>query len=135
MAVVALLIDVIVPTESLPFSDIYYGYEIDTLFVTALLVILGFSVHDTIVVFDRVRENLSSSRGERGEKALLIGLLARSVSQTFVRSINTSLTTILALVALYVFGAESARHFSLALIIGITVGGTYSSVFWVRLFL
>ncbi|MEK7150067.1 MAG: protein translocase subunit SecF [Patescibacteria group bacterium] len=127
VAVVALLHDVIVPTGVFAVLGHYYGYEIDTLFVTALLVILGFSVHDTIVVFDRVRENLSSSRGER-EKKSFDRIVGESVSQTFVRSINTSLTTILALVALYVFGAESTRHFSLALIIGITVG-TYSSVF------
>ena len=105
----------------------YFGYEIDTLFVTALLVVLGFSIHDTIVVFDRVRENLNLSRGNRDKKPF-DNIVGESISQTFTRSINTSLTTVLALVALYIFGAESTRHFSLALIVGITAG-TYSSIF------
>lgn len=127
IAIIALLHDVIVPTGVFAALGHYYGYEIDTLFVTALLVVLGFSVHDTIVVFDRVRENLSLARGNR-EKKPFDKIVGNSVSQTFVRSINTSLTTILALVALYIFGAESTRHFSLALIVGITAG-TYSSIF------
>lgn len=127
IAVIALLHDVLVPTGVFAVLGHYYGYEIDTLFVTALLVVLGFSVHDTIVVFDRVRENLSLSRGSK-EKKSFDKIVGESVSQTFARSINTSLTTVLALIALYIFGAESTRHFSLALIIGITVG-TYSSIF------
>lgn len=127
IAIIALLHDVLVPTGVFAVLGHYYGYEIDTLFVTALLVVLGFSVHDTIVVFDRVRENLSLSKGYR-EKKLFDTIVGESVSQTFIRSINTSLTTILALVALYIFGAESTRHFSLALIVGITAG-TYSSIF------
>lgn len=127
VAIVALMHDVLVPTGVFAILGHYYGYEIDTLFVTALLVVLGFSVHDTIVVFDRVRENLTLSRGER-EKKSFDRIVGDSISQTFTRSINTSFTTILALIALYVFGAESTKHFSLALIIGITVG-TYSSVF------
>lgn len=127
VAIIALLHDVLVPTGVFAVLGHYYGYEIDTLFVTALLVVLGFSVHDTIVVFDRVRENLNLSKGY-GEKEPFDEIVGKSVSQTFVRSINTSITTILALVALYLFGAESTRHFSLALIVGITVG-TYSSIF------
>lgn len=127
IAVIALLHDVLVPTGVFAVLGHYYGYEIDTLFVTALLVVLGFSVHDTIVVFDRVRENLSSSRGSRENKSF-DKIVGESVSQTFARSINTSLTTVLALIALYIFGAESTRHFSLVLIIGIATG-TYSSIF------
>ena len=127
IAIIALLHDVLVPTGVFAVLGYYFGYEIDTLFVTALLVVLGFSVHDTIVVFDRVRENLTLSKGYR-EKKPFDEIVGDSVSQTFVRSINTSLTTILALVALYIFGAESTRHFSLALIVGITAG-TYSSIF------
>ncbi len=127
IAVIALLHDVIVPTGVFAVLGHYFGYEIDTLFVTALLVVLGFSVHDTIVVFDRVRENLTLSKVHR-DKNPFDKIIGQSVSQTFMRSINTSLTTILALVALYIFGAESTRHFSLALIVGITAG-TYSSVF------
>ena len=127
IAIIALLHDVLVPTGVFAVLGYYYGYEIDTLFVTALLVVLGFSIHDTIVVFDRVRENLNLSRGYR-EKKSFDKIVGESVSQTFTRSINTSLTTVLALVALYIFGAESTKHFSLALIIGITAG-TYSSIF------
>lgn len=127
IAIIALLHDVFIPIGVFTVLGHYYGFEIDTLFVTALLVVLGFSVHDTIVVFDRVRENLTLSKVHR-EKNPFEKIVGQSVSQTFVRSINTSLTTILALVALYIFGAESTRHFSLALIVGITAG-TYSSVF------
>ena len=127
IAVLALLHDVLVPTGVFAVLGHYFGYEIDTLFVTALLVVLGFSIHDTIVVFDRVRENLNLSRGNRDKKPF-DNIVGESISQTFTRSINTSLTTVLALAALYIFGAESTRHFSLALIIGITAG-TYSSIF------
>ena len=127
VAITALLHDVLIPTGAFAFLGHYYGYEIDTLFVTALLVVLGFSIHDTIVVFDRVRENLNLSKGYR-EKKSFDTIVGESIKQTFIRSINTSLTTILALVALYIFGAESTKHFSLALIIGITAG-TYSSIF------
>ena len=102
----------------------FLGYEIDTLFVTALLVILGFSVHDTIVVFDRVRENLNHATAKKPFDEIV----GESISQTFTRSINTSLTTLLALVVLYLVGGEATHHFSLALIIGI-VAGTYSSIF------
>src|SRR3990167_8033407 len=127
IAIIALLHDVLVPTGVFAVLGHYYGYEVDTLFVTALLVVLGFSIHDTIVVFDRVRENLNLSRGNRDKKPF-DNIVGESISQTFTRSINTSLTTVLALAALYIFGAESTRHFSLALIIGITAG-TYSSIF------
>ncbi|MBI5126404.1 MAG: protein translocase subunit SecF [Candidatus Taylorbacteria bacterium] len=123
VAVIALLHDVIIPTGVFAILGHYLGYEVDTLFVTALLVVLGFSVHDTIVVFDRVRENLR--HGKREDFETTVG---RSVSQTFARSINTSFTTLLALIALYVFGGEGTHHFSLALIIGIAAG-TYSSIF------
>src|SRR3989338_6002962 len=127
VAIIALLHDVIIPTGVFAVLGHYAAYEIDTLFVTALLVVLGFSIHDTIVVFDRVRENLNLSRGNRDKKPF-DNIVGESISQTFTRSINTSLTTVLALAALYIFGAESTRHFSLALIIGITAG-TYSSIF------
>jgi len=127
IAIVALLHDVIVPVGAFSALGHFYGTEIDTLFVTALLVILGFSIHDTIVVFDRVRENLKLNRMYK-EKKSFEHLVGESIGQTFVRSINTSLTTILALVVLYFVGSESTRSFSLALIIGIAAG-TYSSVF------
>ncbi len=127
IAIVALLHDVIVPTGAFAILGYLVGTEVDTLFVTALLVILGFSIHDTIVVFDRVRENLRINI-ESNKKEQFEETVGRSVSQTFNRSINTSLTTILSLVALYFLGSESTQDFSLALIIGIAAG-TYSSIF------
>lgn len=127
ITVIALLHDVLVPTGIFAILGHYAGIEVDTLFVTALLVVLGFSVHDTIVVFDRVRENLKVSHEVRDRKdfATIVG---DSIQQTFVRSINTSLTTVLALIVLYVIGPEITKHFSLALLIGI-IAGTYSSIF------
>jgi len=92
--------------------------------VTAILTVLGFSVHDTIVVYDRVRENLKKQ--QKGE--IFEDTVARSLSQTLTRSINTSLTVLLVLLALYLIGAESTKYFSLTLIIGI-IAGTYSSIF------
>lgn len=127
ITVFALLHDVFVPVGVFAFLGHFQGVEIDTLFVTALLVVLGFSVHDTIVVFDRVRENLRISN-DHNEKKPFEQIVGESINQTFVRSINTSLTTLLALVVLYVVGGEATRMFSLALIIGITAG-TYSSIF------
>ena len=124
IAIIALIHDVIIPTGVFAVLGHFKGYEVDTLFVTALLVILGFSVHDTIVVFDRVRENLKKAEG-RKPFDIIVG---ESISQTFTRSINTSLTTLLALVVLYFVGGSSTEHFSLALIIGI-VAGTYLSIF------
>ena len=126
VAIVALLHDVIVPAGVFAFLGQWGGYEIDALFVTAMLVILGFSIHDTIVVFDRTRENLRID-GNTGRKSFET-IVGESVSQTVARSINTSLTTVLALIVLYFVGPEATRNFSLALIIGIAVG-TYSSIF------
>ena len=127
MAIVALAHDVIIPSGVFSILGHFKGYEVDTLFVTALLVILGFSIHDTIVVYDRIRENLSISN-KTNDKKTFETIVGESVRQTFVRSINTSMSTILALVVLYFLGPEATRHFSLALIIGIAVG-TYSSIF------
>jgi len=127
ITVVALLHDVLVPIGAFAFFGHYAGYEVDTLFVTALLVVLGFSVHDTIVVFDRVRENLKVSHEVRDRKDFST-IVGDSIQQTFVRSINTSLTTVLALLVLYFIGPEITKHFSLALLIGI-IAGTYSSIF------
>ncbi len=124
IAVIALIHDVIVPTGVFAILGHFKGYEVDTLFVTALLVVLGFSVHDTIVVFDRVRENLKNAAGKKPFDEIV----GDSIGQTFTRSINTSLTTLLALVVLYFVGGDSTQHFALALIIGI-IAGTYSSIF------
>ncbi len=124
IAVVALIHDVIIPTGIFSILGHFAGYEVDTLFVTALLVVLGFSVHDTIVVFDRVRENLRHATAKKPFSEIV----GESISQTFTRSINTSLTTLIALIVLYIFGGSTTEHFSLALIIGIAAG-TYSSIF------
>ena len=124
IAIVGLIHNVIIPAGVFSVLGHYLGYEVDTLFVTALLVILGFSVHDTIVVFDRVRENLKHSASNKAFDEVV----GHSISQTFTRSINTSLTTLIALVVLYIFGGSTTEHFSLALIIGIAVG-TYCSIF------
>jgi len=127
ITIVALLHDVLIPTGVFAILGHYAGFEVDTLFVTALLVVLGFSVHDTIVVFDRVRENLRVSHEVRDRKDFST-IVGESIQQTFVRSINTSLTTVIALIVLYVIGPEITKHFSLALLIGI-IAGTYSSIF------
>jgi preprotein translocase subunit SecF len=127
VAVVALLHDVIIPTGVFAYLGHFHGTEIDSLFVTALLVVLGFSVHDTIVVFDRTRENLHKNNSEKSKKGFE-EVVGNSVSQTFTRSINTSLTTLISLFVLYHFGPEATKNFALALLIGITVG-TYSSIF------
>lgn len=119
-AVVALLHDVFIPIGVFALFQI----EVDALFITALLTVLGFSVHDTIVVFDRIRENLKFQ--QRGES--FTSITNRSLSQTMARSINTSLSTLITLVALLIFGAPSLFNFILVLVIGIVVG-TYSSVF------
>lgn len=127
IAIIALLHDVIIPTGVFAFLGHFAGVEIDALFITALLVVLGFSIHDTIVVFDRTRENLKINEKEKTKKDFET-IVGDSVSQTFTRSINTSLTTLLALLALYFFGPSATQHFVLALLIGI-IAGTYSSIF------
>jgi preprotein translocase subunit SecF len=117
-AIIALFHDVIIPIGFFAVMNHFVGgYEIDALFITALLVVLGFSIHDTIVVFDRVRENLRVSKEKSFEN-----IVGASVSETFIRSINTSLTTILALIAVYVWGPDTTHNFALALIVGIAAG-------------
>jgi preprotein translocase subunit SecF len=125
VAIAALAHDVIVPTGVFAFLGRNGGFEIDTLFVTALLVILGFSIHDTIVVFDRTREHLKNGELKQKSFAHVVG---EAISETFSRSINTSLTTMLALVVLWVLGPDATKNFALVMIIGIAVG-TYSSIF------
>lgn len=127
MAIVALIHDIIIPVGVFSILGHFSGYEVDTLFVTALLVILGFSIHDTIVVYDRIRENLNISQRENNKKDFET-VVGESVNQTIVRSVNTSLTTALALVVLYFFGPEATNHFALTLILGVIIG-TYSSIF------
>lgn len=101
----------------------FFDVEIDALFVTAMLTIIGFSVHDTIVVFDRIRENLARHVAPTFE-----GVVDYSLAQTFVRSLNTSMTVVFTLLALYLFGGGSTKNFVLALLLGV-ISGTYSSIF------
>jgi preprotein translocase SecF subunit len=122
-ALIALLHDVILVVGAFAIFGTLVGVEIDALFVTAMLTIIGFSVHDTIVVFDRVRENKARHVGEP-----FPDIVNHSVLQTFGRSITTSLTVVLTLLALLLFGGSAINGFILALLIGI-VSGTYSSIF------
>ncbi|MBN2094148.1 MAG: protein translocase subunit SecF [Candidatus Zambryskibacteria bacterium] len=128
ITILALLHDVLIPTGVFAILGYLAGVEVDTLFVTALLVILGFSVHDTIVVFDRVRENLHRNEDFK-EKKDFETIVGESINQTFIRSINTSVTTLLAIFILYLLGPETIKSFTLAMIIGIAAG-TYSSIFF-----
>ncbi len=123
-AIAALFHDVAIIAGVFAVLGKFYNVEIDAYFVTALLTVIGFSVHDTIVVYDRTRENLlKGSRNEPFDE-----VVNRSVNETISRSVNTSLTTLFVLGTLYFFGGDSIRHFVLALMLGIIVG-TYSSIF------
>lgn len=127
IALVTLLHDVIIPVGFFALLGYLHGAQIDTLFVTAILTVLGFSIHDTIVVFDRVRENLRINQ-EKNRKEDFADTAGRSLGQTFVRSINTSLTVLITLLILYFIGPASTKDFALTLLVGITAG-TYSSIF------
>jgi len=127
IALVTLLHDVIVPVGFFALLGHLTGAQVDTLFVTAVLTVLGFSIHDTIVVFDRVRENLKINH-EKGKKEDFEETAGRSLSQTFVRSVNTSLTVLITLLVLYFVGPAATKVFSLTLLVGI-IAGTYSSIF------
>lgn len=122
-AIVALMHDLMIVIGVFAVLGHFWGVEIDSLFITALLTVLGFSVHDTIVVFDRIRENMRVRAGQS-----LAEIIDSSINQTLVRSINTSVTVLIVLTALLLFGGESIRYFVLALLVGIGVG-TYSSIF------
>ncbi|MFH1255570.1 MAG: protein translocase subunit SecF [bacterium] len=121
-AIIAMFHDVIITMGVFAFLGHYYGIEINTAFVAAILTVLGYSVHDTIVVFDRLRENLPKSNED------FEGTVNTSLNQTIARSINTSLTVLLVLAAIIIFGGSSIRTFTMALAIGIFIG-TYSSIF------
>lgn len=123
-AVIALIHDVLITTGIFSLLGHFLGIEVGIPFIAALLTILGFSVHDTIVVYDRTRENLLRSSA----KEQFPEVVNRSLNETLVRSINTSLTVLLTLLAIYFFGGETIKDFSLALLIGIFFG-TYSSIF------
>src|SRR5438034_1849261 len=122
-AIIALLHDAAVVLGIFAILGYFLKVEVDSLFVTAVLTIIGFSVHDTIVVFDRIRENLRLNPGEA-----LNPVINYSIMQTLARSVITSLTVVFTLLALFLFGGFSVRNFALALLIGI-ISGTYSSIF------
>jgi len=121
-AIIAMFHDTIITMGVFAALGHFYGVEINTPFVAAVLTVLGYSVHDTIVVFDRIRENLPKSEFD------FEGTVNMSLNQTLVRSLNTSLTVLLVLLAIIIFGGASIRTFALALAIGIFIG-TYSSIF------
>ncbi len=127
MAIVGLIHNVIITTGFYALLGHITGAQVDTLFVTAVLTVLGFSIHDTIVVFDRVRENLrvNQDTNRKEDFALVAG---RSLNQTIVRSINTSLTVVFTLFVLFLIGPVSTQDFALTLLVGI-IAGTYSSIF------
>ncbi|OHA02351.1 MAG: protein-export membrane protein SecF [Candidatus Sungbacteria bacterium RIFCSPHIGHO2_02_FULL_52_23] len=121
---VALFHDIVIPVGVFSVLGHYFGAEVDTLFITALLTILGFSVHDTIVVFDRTRENLRMQKSTESFAATV----NKSVNETITRSIMTSLTVFLVLAAILFLGGATTKYFALALMLGV-VFGTYSSIF------
>lgn len=121
-SLIALAHDILIPLGVFSIMGHYYGVEITIPIIAALLTVLGFSVHDTIVVFDRIRENLLRSKGSFTE------IVNTSLNQTLGRSISTVLTTLIVLISVFFFGGETLKYFSLALILGITAGA-YSSIF------
>ncbi|OGD63199.1 protein-export membrane protein SecF [Candidatus Berkelbacteria bacterium RIFOXYA2_FULL_43_10] len=124
LAVAALIHDLVITTGFVAvLGHFFIWMEVDALFITALLTILGFSVHDTIVIYDRLRENFIKNPNQGIEVSA-----EESTTQTLARSINTSITTIIVLTALLLFGGTSIKHFILILIVGIFFG-TYSSIF------
>ncbi|CAN5408985.1 hypothetical protein BH20CHL6_BH20CHL6_12020 [soil metagenome] len=122
-AIGALIHDVLVVIATFAILGTLFDLQIDALFVTAMLTVIGFSVHDTIVVYDRVRENRVRHAGEP-----FVAIVNHSILQTLGRSINTSLTIVLPLTALLLFGGDAIRAFVIALLVGI-IAGTYSSIF------
>lgn len=145
MTILVLGHDILVPVAFASLMGVFAGVEVDVLFVTVLLTILGFSVNDTIVIFDRVREKLKLNRTEKRRNIPVIGgkdeveitytltrpfgeLVGEAIDETMVRSINTSLTVLIALIALYFFGSSVTQIFALTLMVGI-VAGAYSSIF------
>ena len=123
VAIVALLHDVLIPTGIIAIMGRFGNFQVDAFFITALLTILGFSVHDTIVVFDRIRENLKIYKSESFDT-----ITNRSVNEVLSRSINTSLTLLFVLLALLFLGGETTKNLAFVLAIGV-ISGTYSSIF------
>src|SRR3989344_1037675 len=123
IAVITLIHDILITTGSFVVISYFTGVETDTLFIVALLTILGLSINDTIVVFDRIRENLKNGIYKEFDEAV-----GRSIDQSFSRSINTSLTVIIVLIVLFFIGPETTKYFALTLAVGMFIG-TYSSIF------
>jgi len=121
--IIALFHDVMIPVGVWAILGRYYGYEITIPIITALLTVFGYSINDSVVVFDRIRENLSKERS-----ANFKDIINKSLNQTFARSVNTSATVLIVLLALFIFGGATLKPFALVLLIGISLG-TYSSVF------
>ncbi len=127
VAIITLLHDILLPLGLFAALGHFMGAEVDALFIVALLTILGISINDTIVVFDRIRENLRLNE-ERHKREAYDEVVSRSIMQTLARSINTSLTVVIVLFSLYFLGPASTQAFALTLIVGM-VAGTYSSIF------
>ena len=127
VAIATLLHDILVPVGLFALLGHVVGAEVDSLFIVALLTILGISINDTIVVFDRIRENLRLNEEHR-KREEFSDVVSKSITQTITRSINTSVTVVIVLVALYVLGPVATKNFALTLIVGMLVG-TYSSIF------
>lgn len=127
IAVISLVHDVLLTIGFFTLWGYIHGVEIDTLFVIAILVVLGYSINDTIIIMDRVRENLAHA-SDHDKEHKFEEIVGRSLKETMTRSINTTVTTLLALLALFFVGAEATRVFALALIVGV-ISGAYSSIF------
>ncbi|HZG40453.1 MAG TPA: protein translocase subunit SecF [Nodosilinea sp.] len=123
LAILALAHDVLITAGVFAILGLVLGVEVDSLFIVSLLTIVGFSVNDTVVIYDRVRENLKLNPGMH-----INDVVDSAVNQTLSRSINTSLTTVLPLVAIFIFGGQTLKYFALALIVGF-LAGSYSSIF------
>lgn len=127
LTVIAILVhDLIIPAGFFAILAHFTGVEVDSLFVTALLALLGYSVNDTIIIFDRIREHLALNE-KTGNKEEFEQTVGKSISETMTRSINTSLTVLLALLSLVIFGASATRTFALVMFVGV-IAGTYSSI-------
>ena len=124
-AILGLIHDVTFVMGVFSLLGLFFNVEVDGLFLTAMLTVIGYSVNDTIVVYDRIRENLRY----HGKKMSFGEIVDASVQQTLTRSINTSMTTVLALAALYFFGGVTTKDFVLAMMLGVIIG-TYSSIFF-----
>ena len=122
IGIIALVHDVFITVGVFSLLGGFFNIEVDMLFITALLTILGYSINDTIVIYDRIRENLRKKSGNFEE------IVDESLNETMARSLNTTITTLLSLIAVFIFGGDTIKMFALALIVGITLGA-YSSIF------